>query len=405
MPSRRGDHLTALAETTNPLSKTILRGPATWYCYLLFGFFAYLLNIQGNVIPFLKSELDLSFWTVSLHSSAFALGMIAVGLIGDWVRRRLGRSKTLWLAVGGMATGAVLLCVARAAWASIASCAVLGLFGSLMPCVLPAILADIHGEKRDTAFAELSAISQGFGMLAPLMTGLVLWLALGWRYAVIGGAVFGGLVLLRFRQLPLIEAAPAGLSRRWRMPAPYWAYWGLGIAAISLEFSILLWAPTFLEHVTGFRASWAAIIAAGFPLGLVLGRVAIGVMVHHVSVQYVFVSALLVTLIGFGLYWGIDNPAAVLAGIFALGLGIGPLYPLTLNFAIGAAPGATDAASARFMLAVGIAILLAPATLGSLADAVGLRLAHLTVPALVAAAFVCFLAAQALQGRNHEQKP
>jgi hypothetical protein len=109
-----------MAETTNLQNRLVVRGSTTWYCYLLFGFFTYLLNIQGNVVPFLKSELDLSFWAVSLHSSAVAVGLIAVGLLGDWVRRRIGRPNALRLAVGGMATGAVLLCLARASWASIA---------------------------------------------------------------------------------------------------------------------------------------------------------------------------------------------------------------------------------------------------------------------------------------------
>ena len=67
---------------------------------------------EGNVIPFLKSELDLSFWAVSLHSSAVAVGLLAVGLFGDLVRRRLGRPNALRLAVGGMATGAGLGCLA-----------------------------------------------------------------------------------------------------------------------------------------------------------------------------------------------------------------------------------------------------------------------------------------------------
>ena len=45
------------------------------------------------------------------------------------------------------------------------------------------------------------------------------------------------------------------------------------------------------------------------------------------------------------------------------------------------------------MVAVGMAILVAPMTLGSLADEVGLRLAHLTVPVLVLAALASFLIA------------
>jgi hypothetical protein len=38
-----------------------------------------------------------------LHLSAFAAGEIAVGLIGDWVARVLGRWATLWTGAGALA--------------------------------------------------------------------------------------------------------------------------------------------------------------------------------------------------------------------------------------------------------------------------------------------------------------
>ena len=69
-----------------------------------------------------------------------------------------------------------------------------------------------------------------------------------------------------------------------------------------------------------------------------------------------------------------------------LGLGIAPLYPLTIGFAIGAAGAEGDAASARFMMAVGVAVISAPVLLGAVADEVGLRSAQLVLPALLAAA-------------------
>ena len=91
---------------------------------------------------------------------------------------------------------------------------------------------------------------------------------------------------------------------------------------------------------------------------------------------------------------------AAVAGLFVLGLGVAPLYPLSLGFAVGAAGARGDAASARVMLAVGLAILLTPALLGGLADEVGLRLAHLMLPGLVAAALLCLAIARALQRRT-----
>ena len=168
------------AETLPTSARAIQRGDETWYSYLLFGLLNYLLAIQGNVIPFLQVELHLSYRIVSLHSSAIAIGMIVIGLFGERLSRMLGRQKTLWLGAGGMATGAGLLCLAPAAWASIASCGIMGLLSALVPSIVPAFLSDIHKGNRDTAFAEATAISYAFSILAPLATSLCIVLAIGW---------------------------------------------------------------------------------------------------------------------------------------------------------------------------------------------------------------------------------
>ncbi len=44
-----------------------------------------------------------------------------------------------------------------------------------------------------------------------------------------------------------------------------------------------------------------------------------------------------------------------------------------------------------------LAILICPALLGGFADKIGLHLAHLIVPGLVAVALICFVVGQALQ--------
>ena len=376
------------------------RGPVTWYCYLALGFFTYLLNIQGNILPFLKTELDLSYRVVSLHSSAIAAGLIAVGLFGDRVIRHLGRRRALGLGTAGISAGAVLLCLAPAPWASIGSCALMGVLGGLIPAIVPAVLGDTHGEgERDVAYAEATAICYAFGILGPLTTGLFVAYSLGWRGVVLLGAAFGILILARFRRTTLPDPPQAAAVGGAGLPAAYWAYWALIAAVVAIEFCVLIWAPEFLERVAGLPRAWAAGSAAAFSLAMLLGRVAASRIVRLVPPSRLFLAALLVTVLGFLVYWGIGQPLAVIAGLFVLGLGVAPLYPLALGFAIGAAGADSGTASARVMLAVGLAILLTPALLGGLADELGLRLAHLIVPALVAAAVACLAAARALQHR------
>jgi MFS transporter, DHA1 family, inner membrane transport protein len=376
------------------------RDLATWYSYLALGFFTYLLTIQGNILPFLKQELDLSYRVVSLHSAAIAAGMIAVGLFGDRVVRRWGRRVALVLGAAGATAGAVLLCMAPAAWASIASCALIGALGALIPAVVPALLADLHGARRHIAITEASAASYAFAMTAPLLTSLSIALFAGWRPAVLAGALVGILILVAFRRAAIVDAVRTGASSAGGLPAAYWAYWCLLVTVISIEFCILLWAPEFLGKVAGLPQAYAASAAAAFAMAMLVGRTAGSGVVRYVRPQHLFVLALLVTALGFVLYWGAGRPALAIAGLAVLGLGVALLYPLTLGFAIGAAGERGDTASARFMLAAGIAIASMPVLLGALADEVGLHRAHLMVPALVAIALICFLVAQALERRS-----
>ena len=130
---------------------------------------------------------------------------------------------------------------------------------------------------------------------------------------------------------------------------------------------------------------------------MLIGRTAGSRLLRHARPQHLFSLALLVAALGFLLYWWALQPVLATVGLFVLGLGVALLYPLTLGFAIGAAGDRADAASARFMLAAGLAIASMPALLGALADEVGLHMAHLLVPALVALALICFMVAQAFE--------
>ena len=391
----------------------------TWYAFLLTGFYLYAVNVQGNVVPFLQAEFALSYRAVSLHSSAIAVGVILVGLLGDRVAAWLGRRRTLWLAVAGLAGGSILLCAAppppfgALPWASIGACFLMGALGALIPALLPALLADLHGARLAEALAGQAIAAYVFGLAAPLVSGFAIWAGLGWRMAVLFGALSGIAIALWYRKLPIVEgarraqAAQAQPKKGGHLPAAFWAYWGLLIASCALEFCILFWAPAFLERVIGFDAAAAATSAAGFPLGMLIGRIALRVLVRRVPLARLLAAALALVFAGFLIYWGVGSelgiaPAAIL-GIFVIGLGVAPLYPLVTNFAIGAAPasipGARDLAAMRMAIAFGTALLLAPIALGALADAAGLGPAHLALPALILAAYACFFAGRLLERR------
>ena len=126
----------------------------TWYCYLLLGFFTFTLTIQGNVLPFLKAELGLSYGKASLHSSAIAAGMVLVGIFGDRIARRAGRGFAMRLGLAAVVMGLVLLAFAPAVAVSIAGCFLIGAIGALIPAIVFAVLSDVQGDYRNAAYSE-----------------------------------------------------------------------------------------------------------------------------------------------------------------------------------------------------------------------------------------------------------
>jgi fucose permease len=184
------------------------------------------------------------------------------------------------------------------------------------------------------------------------------------------------------------------------LPPAFWAYWAMLGAVVAVEFSVLLWAPAFLERVVGMSASAAALGAAAFFAAMLIGRsVGIG-LVRAFDGRMIFLGVAATTLVGFAAYWGTGAPSIVLAGLFVVGLGISLLFPLTLGFAMESAGNAPDRAATRTMLAPGLAILLSPPLLGAIADNLGLRLAQFATPVFVVLAVIAFLVAERLRRRS-----
>jgi MFS family permease len=387
--------------TTTHDAGRIVRDPATWYAYCLVGLQIYLFTVQGNVIPFLQDEFVLSYGVVGLHSAAMAAGVILVGLVGTRVVATIGRRRALWAAAGGMVLGAILLCASPGAWASIVSCFVIGVAGGVASSVVPAVISDAHGDGRGQAFAEQAILAYCFAVLGPILTAICVAWGLGWRAAVLAGAAFGIALIAGFRSAEIPEPAQAIVRRggEARLPAAFWAYWALLTFSVACEFSVLLWAPAFLERVVGFAPASAAAAAAAFFLGVIVTRLVLRAIVRWVNPRAILFITLLIGFLGFFFYWVIGTQPFAIAGIFMLGVCIAPQYPLTMALGLGVARGASDAAAVRFALGFGLAILIAPAALGALADRVGLSLAHLTVPTLLAALMLSLLAASVLEKR------
>jgi MFS family permease len=85
--------------------------------------------------------------------------------------------------------------------------------------------------------------------------------------------------------------------------------------------------------------------------------------------------ALAVAAAGFAILWPSTGPAQALVGLCLLGLGLGNLFPMGVSVAVALAPRQAVLASGRTVMMSSFAVVLAPLTVGTLADATSLKLA------------------------------
>jgi len=358
----------------------------TWLTYLLLAFYGYSLNVLGPITPFLKSELQLSYTVSSLHFTAFAVGILLVGLGGHWVIGWLGRWWSLWAGAFGLGVGAFLLLVGRTPVITIAAAFLMGLIGSLILAIVPSALAEQHGEYRAIPLTESNVVASVVSAAAPLLVGWFATTAGGWRLAlavvvVVPVLLYAGLSRNRppvvATTTVALPAPPSALPRR------YWLYWLALVLGVSVEFCLIFWSADYMEKVMGLEKAAAAQSVSLFLVAMIVGRLSVSRLVQRVAPANMVLLSVLIASAGFLLYWQGQIAVVGLVGLFVAGLGVAGLYPLILSLALAAAADNTIQAGARATLASGTAILTLPLVLGRLADAVGIHAAYGVVVVLL----------------------
>jgi fucose permease len=361
------------------LAQTFYRNRFTWLAYLILALYSYFLNIIGPITPFLKDELKLSYTISSLHYTAFAVGILLVGLVGHFLIERVGRWLSLWIGAIGLSLGAVLLIVGRTPVITIGASFLMGLVGSLILATIPAIISDQYGEMRAVALSEANMICSLFTITAPLMVGLFARFSNNWRLALAIAAICPIFLWLGFGKIippKPADKAETKVKSAGHLPGQYWLFWFSLVLAVSIEFCMISWSADYLENGLGMLKVDAAQAVSLFFAGMILGRLFGSRLVQRFSARMLVIASILLAGLGFLLFWQASSVLLGLSGLFITGLGVASLYPLIISLAMDAAGGNSTQASSRATLASGTAILILPLVLGRLADLAGIRQAY-----------------------------
>jgi fucose permease len=314
-----------------------------------------------------------------------------IGVGGHTVIQRFGRQRSLWLGLFGMSLSALVLVLGRSPVVTISASFLMGLVGSLILAIVPAALADQHGDLRAVALSEANVIASLLSTFAPLMVGWFARLLGNWRFPLWIMACMPLLFLFGFGRNGATQAAAskqeAPPSSR-SLPPLFWLYWAAIVLGVSVEFCMVFWSADYLEQVLGLIKADAAQAVSLFLAAMIVGRLVGSRLVQHFSTRLVITISILVASLGFLLFWRTENVLLGLSGLFLTGLGVANFYPLILSMAIGAANGNTVQAGARATLASGTAILALPLALGRFADVAGIRPAYGIVVLLLVSIFL-----------------
>jgi predicted MFS family arabinose efflux permease len=366
-----------------------VRDAPTVLSYVALGCFTFWLYAFGPAVTLLREELGFSYTLLGVYSVLWSVGAALAGAGFAWAARHLARGVLLWCSAVASVVGAGLFTLGGGVPVTLLGAGVFGLAGTMLLTVIQAILSDRHGNRRDRALTEANIGAGASAVFAPLVLGALAASVLGWRATFALPAVVLAVLYLRYRRQPL-RAAPRqhAVEGAGRLPLACWLFAVLTAASSAIEFCLVYFGPQMLLQ-TGLSAGAASAALSSNYLGILIGRLLGARLTGRPGRTVVIVYAsLVITGIGFALFWLTGRPALAVLGLFVCGVGIANLYPLALALTLDAAGGREDRANARSQLVLGLIAAASPYLLGSLADRHGLATAFALEPALIG---ICLL--------------
>jgi MFS family permease len=385
-------------------NKSFVRDGFTWLGYLLVANSNYTVSCFGPFMPSLRAELKLSYTVGALHFSAWAVGVLIAGMIGDSVMKKIGRQNTLWAGGAGICVGILLIILSGNPVCTIAGALIGGMSGSTMGQTINTIMSDRFGGERALGITEANIIASISCFLAPLAVSTALRFGVNWRFALAVPlfALMALYLFFRKKSVPGTEQTRAAATVS-ALPLAYWAYWVVILLNVACEWSLIFWSADFLEKVVKLPRMDASACVSVFLAAMLVGRIAGSRLTRNYDIHRLLPLAAVTSVFGFSLYWLGTYPPVNITGLFITGLGIANFYPLTLSAAIGVASDRAASATSRMSLGTGSAILIAPLVLGCIADRVSMFAAYGLVAALLVSCALMVFVANFL-ARRHDRK-
>ena len=355
---------------------------ARWAVAVMFLVNGFIMGSWAPQIPLLLPRHGLTAFGLGLLILGLGLGAVAAMALAGGLIARLGSAKVL--RSFAVAASGTLAAVVLAPTLALLALAMVGM-GGLIGCMDVAMNANAVEVERRLGRAIMSS-SHGFWSLGGFLGGSlggVLIAALGSAgHALVVSAVALGLVGLAAPTLrgappvPHPPTAAGGAGSHWPRGGAIYLLGLMALGAMVPEGAVLDWSALYLARELGSPVAASGLAFAGFAAAMAVMRFA----GDHLRGRHGAVATLRVSgaVAAAGLLAASLAPTAPLAiaGFALAGLGIANTVPIILS-AAGNHPGLGAGVGISVVTMMGYSgILVAPASIGLVADHIGFRLTY-----------------------------
>jgi FHS family glucose/mannose:H+ symporter-like MFS transporter len=350
--------------------------------------------LTGVVNTFLGPLLPqlLARWSIDdlragyLFTSQFTGSMVGV-ILSTFFLARLGYQRSISFGYGLMGLGIATL--GLGSWA-------LGLMGAFVSglglgLTIPLSNLLIAGANPDRRAANLSTLNLAWGIGAVSLPVIVAVSAeiQHTTLLLLGLGLAAGLVSARFAWISFADSVETRCSKR---SSEGGAYSGINRLLLILgllfflyvgtEAAISGWAATYAQRMTAAPGKIAVLTPSFFWGGLILGRALVPMLLRRATEIFLARLGLLLAGVGVVITLAAHTVAIVMAGSCLAGLGLAPVFPITIaHLSYQFEAGARHAAGAIFALA-GLGGATLPWVVGYVSDRLGGLRSGLVVPLL-----------------------
>ena len=347
------------------------RDSRTYLLYAVMFVFGFSQSVLGSIMPFHEDELDYTTVQVGWHFTAYAVGVVAAGLISRAYLGGIGTSTAIAGSLVAMGASIALSSVTGVVAASLVVAVAIGLSGVVVQIAAQAEIIN-HHDHGDVAITE-AFVFAGAGVLSgPLVIGGASELG-SWRWAMLVPLVLAVPLALYIWRHPATQAAAENAAHQGgRLPRAVLVCWVMVVLGIATEWGIGFWGAQFLERRYDLTESRAVTLMAVFFGGTVLGRIVSSRVLRHFDTRAVLSVVLWAGTISVFSLWAFPAIPVGMVMLAVAGMSLGNLFPLVLSVAVAQAGDQVERISSGSAQAVGIALLTVPVTLGYVGDQIGL---------------------------------